>query len=912
MKKKLLLSLWVLIGLFFMGIRANAATTYITNEKLLKALLENPYTIDMNGDGKISKKEANDYSWDLFLSNKGLSGSDLTELDYFDNVESVMLDKNNIDDISALNKMAKLQYAAIGLNPFDCTFLRTHDKCSQKIALESKGINVAATQLVIDWDSTFASQTTNKYKVLVTIVKDIKTTVELTDGTIRNIEYHMSDTDISLIRQYVRLFERYVEKLSNYSVDLDVEIYVTQTTQTTLPENGYSESGKEFQLFGSYVPEIAGIIEDYDTSVVVAYSHYDTHSFSGVAGFNTETNRGEVYVPYDGFVYQYLVDQLNFINDAERDTLVKKMSVSSMDEFYNNINDRSLNPGGDVEIAIQYLNDKYIEKEKKNTITDLKKNYVNSANVDTFVHEFIHTLEFYAQNREFNMWEFHDAINLGREFNDIYINRGDQTDYEALYLRGYHNPENDEQTGVPEWVYVNPPTKYFTTTLSAPDAPQVVIDVDEDNETISLSWNEVNDATYYKILRYTSSTGRYDLIDFTQNTSFVDNTISTGKTYYYKIIAVNSSGIQSARSFASNKVSGMVPTKTVEIAPTVKVAKGTGNSLVISWNSVNNATSYTLYRSTSANGTYKVVASNITKTKYTNAGLTYGTTYYYKVKASNEISSKTSSVVSKKLVPGTVTNLKVLVNAASLKLSWDKVTVDGYEIYRSTDNKTFSKITTITKNSTLTYTNTSVNANTTYYYKVRAYKTVNGTKVYGSFSSVVSAKTPPKAPTISVATWNYKTLKVTVNSVSGASKYLIYRSTSKAGTYTKVGELTKAGTYSDTVTPKKTYYYKVKACNSKNYCGSYSSIVSKATVIKAPSNLTKSGKTLSWSSVFGATGYQVYRSTSKNGTYTKIGKVSTTSYKDTTAKSGVTYYYKVRAYIYYEGTTYFGSYASIS
>ena len=50
-------------------------------------------------------------------------------------------------------------------------------------------------------------------------------------------------------------------------------------------------------------------------------------------------------------------------------------------------------------------------------------------------------------------------------------------------------------------------------------------------------------------------------------------------------------------------------------------------------------------------------------------------------------------------------------------------------------------------------------------------------------------------------------------------------------------------------------------------------------------------KTIRWESVNGATGYNVYRSNSRYGTYTKIGSSSTTTYVDETAGS---YYYKVR------------------
>ena len=89
---------------------------------------------------------------------------------------------------------------------------------------------------------------------------------------------------------------------------------------------------------------------------------------------------------------------------------------------------------------------------------------------------------------------------------------------------------------------------------------------------------------------------------------------------------------------------------------------------------------------------------------------------------------------------GKVTNLKTTSRTnSSITLSWKKISgVSGYEIYRSTSkNKNYKKIATI-NNSKNTFKDSSLSKNKTYYYKVRAYKTSNGKKVYGSYSSVKS------------------------------------------------------------------------------------------------------------------------------------------------------------------------------
>jgi hypothetical protein len=74
-----------------------------------------------------------------------------------------------------------------------------------------------------------------------------------------------------------------------------------------------------------------------------------------------------------------------------------------------------------------------------------------------------------------------------------------------------------------------------------------------------------------------------------------------------------------------------------------------------------------------------------------------------------------------------------------VKVSWNLVLgVTKYEVYRATTSGgMFSLITTT---SSLNWTNTGLTTGKTYWYKVRAYKLVESTKVYSSYSAVVYAK----------------------------------------------------------------------------------------------------------------------------------------------------------------------------
>jgi len=74
-----------------------------------------------------------------------------------------------------------------------------------------------------------------------------------------------------------------------------------------------------------------------------------------------------------------------------------------------------------------------------------------------------------------------------------------------------------------------------------------------------------------------------------------------------------------------------------------------------------------------------------------------------------------------------------------IKLSWKKVNdAEGYEVYRANSKKgTYKLVKTTNK---ISYKNSKLKAGKNYFYKVRAYKTVNGKKIFGPWSNVKAYK----------------------------------------------------------------------------------------------------------------------------------------------------------------------------
>ena len=265
-----------------------------------------------------------------------------------------------------------------------------------------------------------------------------------------------------------------------------------------------------------------------------------------------------------------------------------------------------------------------------------------------------------------------------------------------------------------------------------PSAPVVKIGNSATSGKPMLTWNAVSGATSYKVYRATSQNGTYSLLGSVTTTTYVNTGAKDGVTYYYKVKAVNSAG----ESAFSNTVSGQSKSVTPKpSAPVVKIGhSATSGKPMLTWNAVDGAASYKVYRATAKNGAYSVI--NTTKAlTYTNTGAALGTTYYYKVEALNAAGKSLgfSDVVEGKVAPV----LAVGYSSVSGKpqLTWKAVPgATEYQVYRSTQqNSGYTKINTTTATS---YVNTGAKANTTYYYKIVA---VKGTAV-SDFSNIVSAR----------------------------------------------------------------------------------------------------------------------------------------------------------------------------
>lgn len=347
---------------------------------------------------------------------------------------------------------------------------------------------------------------------------------------------------------------------------------------------------------------------------------------------------------------------------------------------------------------------------------------------------------------------------------------------------------------------------------------------------------------------------------------------------------------------------------------TVLTAKTAGyNSIHLSWEAVEGAVKYEIWSSGSLKGTYVYTVGVSDATEYTRTGRAFNKTFYYKVRGVNSDGEYTqfSEIASAKTQVLAPNAKAASYSYNKIKVSWNKVAgASGYMIYRATSaNGKYTQYKRITKGSTTSYVNSSLTHGKTYYYKVRAYRTSGGKRIYGAYSEIVSAKPRLSKPsTVTLKRSSYY-INVSWSSVSGATGYKVYRATDPEGDYILLGTTSsKKRTFKNTsVVPNVVYYYKIVATRS-GVEGLPSTVKSASAVMAKPSSFSAasaSGSSIkvSWGTVSGATGYVVYKSETADGEFVEIARTTAKSYTDNGLTLGKTYYYKVAGYRTSKGLT---------
>ena len=452
---------------------------------------------------------------------------------------------------------------------------------------------------------------------------------------------------------------------------------------------------------------------------------------------------------------------------------------------------------------------------------------------------------------------------------------------------------------------------------AAVSAPTNLKVTEYSDKAAKLSWSKAAGVTGYLVYYSTDNSNftKLKTINSQSTTSYTVGGLTAGKAYYFALISytdINGKITKSERT-SSLKITA-TSSSSVPAPSNLKVAEYSNSAIKLTWTKASDVTGYYVYRSTDGKKYSKIKTLKASTTAYTNTSLTAGKKYYYSIASYKNTSTgavaigpKSSAVnaltisSSKLSYPSGFAVKEVATDA--IKLVWNKSSnASGYYIYRSIDNKNFSKIKALPSSST-SYTNTALYLDTTYYYKIASYVNSNGSIGLSDKSPAVNAKTT--STSVSFTSKTSTSTTITLNwDYPSATGYQIYRLDINTGKYVKIAS-TSAKSYTDKNLSSDRYYnYKVRAYLVSGGITTYSpyNSVSVKTCLPAVKDFKAVSQTyysvnLSWTKQNGAVNYEIYQLSPDSQVYKLITTLNSdaTSYMVDNLTVNTTYKFRIRS-----------------
>lgn len=258
-----------------------------------------------------------------------------------------------------------------------------------------------------------------------------------------------------------------------------------------------------------------------------------------------------------------------------------------------------------------------------------------------------------------------------------------------------------------------------------------------------------------------------------------------------------------------------------------------GNQILVSWNEVENAGSYRIYRQ--ADGEEKALLATVdAKTfSYLDGEILCDTDYTYTVEgcmgAEGQGVTTKSVPATGKTVLETAPVKATSYNYTTVKVSWRRSSgAEQYLVYRKTTEKgqVFKRIATIGTDTNV-YLDATAKCGTEYYYTVKA---VSGEKASGYVKNI-TGKAIPASPSVKAQAVNTTINKIIYGTVRGVHGCAVFRKAAGAKSWTRLANLgSKTGVYYDKKAKSgTTYYYTVRhyrIVDGKKIWGKYPTNVS--------------------------------------------------------------------------------------
>ena len=265
--------------------------------------------------------------------------------------------------------------------------------------------------------------------------------------------------------------------------------------------------------------------------------------------------------------------------------------------------------------------------------------------------------------------------------------------------------------------------------------------------SVTLKWNKGTTASGYQLQQYKG--GKWVTIytgTKATNTSYTVKGLKAGTAgYRFRIRAYKTYG--NTKQYGSWSSEVKVNTNPYGVGG-FKCSSKSSTSVTLKWNKGTTASGYQLQQYKNGKWVTIYTGTKATNTSYTVKGLKAGTAGYrfriraYKTYGNTKQYGSWSSEVKVNTNPYGVGGFKAKSTAkTSITLGWNKgTTASGYQLQQYKGGK-WVTVYTGAKATSTSCTIKSLKANTSYKFRIRAYKTYGNTKQYGSWSKVLTVKT---------------------------------------------------------------------------------------------------------------------------------------------------------------------------
>ena len=301
-----------------------------------------------------------------------------------------------------------------------------------------------------------------------------------------------------------------------------------------------------------------------------------------------------------------------------------------------------------------------------------------------------------------------------------------------------------------------------------------------------LGWDKVSDADGYAVELYTG--GKWNEVFRTSDSSVTSCTVGSLKadsTYSLRIRAFKDTDDGTVYSDYTRLA---VKTKLANVAG-LKAQGVTATAVKLDWARNAGATGYIIEQYKGGKWTQLAVTKNNTTLTFTVKGLAECTPYSFRVKAYKNDGGKTNYsdyvTVKASTLLGGVKNAKVTSTTGTwITLGWDRnAGATGYVLEQYKGGR-WTEIAVTKNNTTLKFTVKGLRNDTTYSFRIKAYKTVGDTTTYGSYVRVVGTTDIPNVAKFTGSAVSASAVKLDWSKNDKATGYVIEQY--KGGRWTEI------------------------------------------------------------------------------------------------------------------------------